>query len=74
MNFRFLVKSLSVLLAVIAVFMLIPAGMAVYYDEKVPLIWFLTVSISTIVLSSAVLLAGRNWTDRKSTRLNSSHT
>lgn len=62
MNFRFLVKSLSVLLAVIAVFMLIPAGMAVYYDEKVPLIWFLTVSISTIVLSSAVLLAGRNWT------------
>lgn len=62
MNFRFLIKSLSVLLTVIAVFMLIPAGLAVYYGEKVPLIWFLTVSVSTIVLSSVVMMAGRNWT------------
>ena len=61
MNFRFLIKSLSVLLAVIAVFMLIPAGMAVYYGEKEAGLWFLIISVSTIALSSAVLFAGRNW-------------
>ena len=61
MKYKLILRPLAVIASVIALFMIIPAGIALYLNETASAKAFIYVISLTIAVSSVVIFISRNW-------------
>jgi trk system potassium uptake protein len=61
MNLRSIVKPVTIIASFVALFMIIPASIAVYSDENEAAFGFISVIAGTLILSSVILCISRRW-------------
>jgi len=69
MNFKSIVKPITIIISFIALFMIIPASIALFSGENEAFLGFISVIAGTLLISFAILFISRNWdTSRLSTK------
>jgi trk system potassium uptake protein len=61
MNFRSITKPVTIIASFVALFMIIPASIAIYKSETDAAIAFISVISGTLILSFIILFISRNW-------------